>query len=108
MFCRATIAEEAEAAVAKEGPEDSVNKITRKLRRDHNTNQDIPVKHLMEQTSLKKGQINLDKWKEQAIKKLKNGKAPGADGVCPEMLKAEEQVTPEILREIFQSIYMGK
>ena len=29
--------------------------------------------------SLKKGQNKLDRWKEQAIKKLKNGKAPGAD-----------------------------
>ena len=61
--------------------------------------------HLIDQISLKKGQIKLDRWKEQAIKKLNNEKAPGADGVCPEMLKAEEQVTPESIRKIFQSIW---
>ena len=42
------------------------------------------------------GNITIAEVKE-AIKKLKNGKAPGVDGVCPEMLKVEEQVAPEFL-----------
>ena len=49
------LAEEAEAAVQRKDLK-TVYKITRKLRGDHNTNQDMQLKHLMEQTSLKKGQ----------------------------------------------------
>ena len=40
-----------------------------------------------------------------AIRKLKNNKAPVEDGVCAEMLKAEENVTPKILHKIFQDIW---
>ena len=40
-----------------------------------------------------------------AINRLKNGKAPGPDGVCAEMLKAEEKETPRILQHILQNIW---
>ena len=40
-----------------------------------------------------------------AIRKLKNNKAPGEDGVCAEMQKATENVTPKILHKIFQDIW---
>ena len=44
----------------------------------------------------------------QAIKSLKSGKAPGKDGICPEMLKAESHATPEVLKEVFQKIWDGE
>ena len=54
-------------------------------------------------------EINLDQITEaevrEAIKAQKNGKAPGSDSVCAEMLKADEQETPRILRQIFQRIW---
>ena len=52
---------------------------------------------------------NLDRITEtevrESIKALKNGKAPGEDGICPEMLKAEEIMTPKILCKILQQIW---
>ena len=50
------------------------------------------------------GAIQLQEVRD-AIHKLKNGKAPGQDGVCAEMLKAEEQVTPRILQRILQDVW---
>ena len=54
-------------------------------------------------------EINLDQITEaevrEAIKAQKNGKAPGSDSVCAEMLKADEQETPRILCQIFQRIW---
>ncbi|KAL3869611.1 hypothetical protein ACJMK2_042278 [Sinanodonta woodiana] len=41
---------------------------------------------------------------KQVIYKLKNVKAPGNDGVCPKMLKAEDTETPKLLRQILQKI----
>ena len=40
-----------------------------------------------------------------AIKAMKSGKAPGADGVTAEMLKADVNVTAPILTEIFRQIW---
>ena len=40
-----------------------------------------------------------------AIKAMKKGKAPGADGVTAEMLKADVNVTAPILTEIFKQIW---
>ena len=42
---------------------------------------------------------------KQAIHKLKNGKVPGDDGVCPKMLKAEDTETPKLLCQILQKIW---
>ena len=54
-------------------------------------------------------EINLNQITEaevrEAIKAQKNGKAPGSDSICPEMLKADEQETPKILYQIFQKIW---
>ncbi|GFR82340.1 retrovirus-related Pol polyprotein from type-2 retrotransposable element R2DM [Elysia marginata] len=50
------------------------------------------------------GNITIGEVKE-AIQKLNCGKAPGDDGVCPEMLKAETEETPIILRDILQNIW---
>ena len=50
------------------------------------------------------GAITVGEVKE-AIRKLKNGKAPGEDGVCPEMLRAEDQETTSILQSILQDIW---
>ena len=41
---------------------------------------------------------------KQAIRLLKNGKAPGIDQVHAEMLKAEEVITPKLLTDILQCI----
>ena len=43
-----------------------------------------------------------------AIKAMKSGKAPGADGVTAEMLKADVNVTAPILTEIFKQIWEGQ
>jgi len=40
-----------------------------------------------------------------AIQKLKNGKAPGEDGVCAEMLSSETVATPLLLQRILQDIW---
>ena len=40
-----------------------------------------------------------------AIKVMKNGKAPGSDGVTAEMLKAEYTVIPRLLTKIFSDIW---
>ncbi|GFS13402.1 RNA-directed DNA polymerase from mobile element jockey-like [Elysia marginata] len=50
------------------------------------------------------GNITVGEVKE-AIQKLKCGTGPGDDGVCPEMLKAETEETPVILRDILQNIW---
>lgn len=42
---------------------------------------------------------------KNAIHKLKNDKAPEEDGVCPEMLKADEKETPYILQCILQDTW---
>lgn len=42
---------------------------------------------------------------KNAILKRKNDKAPGEDGVCPEMLKADEKEKPYILQRILQDIW---
>ena len=40
-----------------------------------------------------------------AIKVMKNGKAPGCDGVTADMLKVEETVTPRLLTQSFNDIW---
>ena len=40
-----------------------------------------------------------------AIKCMKSGKAPGADGITAEMLKVDEEETPRLLTEIFNQIW---
>ena len=47
---------------------------------------------------------SVDKVKK-AIKALKNGKAPGMDQICTEMLKANEQITPILLTNILRDIW---
>ena len=41
-----------------------------------------------------------------SIKKMKNGKSPGADRISAEMLKAEENTTPRMLTKIFERIWL--
>ena len=60
--------------LAEEAEAEAVYKITGKLRGDHNTNQDIPVK------------------------------ASDGTNITAEMLKAEEQVTPEILSKAYGKV----
>ena len=45
---------------------------------------------------------------KKAIKEMKNGKAPEADGICAELLKAEESLTPTILLKIFHEIWISE
>ena len=42
---------------------------------------------------------------KMAIKVMRNGKAPGSDGVTAEMLKVEDTVTPRLLTQIFSDIW---
>ena len=42
---------------------------------------------------------------KMAIKVMKNGKAPGSNGVTAEMLKVEDTVTPRLLTQIFSDIW---
>ena len=45
--------------------------------------------------------VNLDRITEtevrESIEALKNGKAPGENRICPDLMKAEEVMTPKIL-----------
>ena len=41
---------------------------------------------------------------KMAIKVMKNGKAPGSDGVTADMLKGEDTVTPRLMTHIFSDI----
>ena len=43
-----------------------------------------------------------------AVKALKSGKAPGADRITVEMLKADVTVTAPILTEIFRQVWESK
>ena len=69
---------------------------------DPSTLTDIPEAE--EDLDINLGNITVTEVNE-AIHKLKNGKAPGDDGVCPEMLKAEDTVTPQLLCQILQKIW---
>ena len=71
-------------------------------RPDPPTLADIPEAE--EDLDIKLGNITVTEVNE-AIHKLKNGKAPGDDGVCPEMLKAEDTMTPQLLCQILQKIW---
>ena len=62
---------------------------------------DIP--EAAEDLDISSSDITLAEMKD-AINKSKNGKAPGDNGVAAEMLKAEDQATPEVLRQILQEI----
>ena len=63
---------------------------------------DIPEAE--EDLNIDLGDIRVEEVKA-AIQKLKNGKAPGEDGVCPEMLKADGIETPLILQHALQDIW---
>ena len=39
-----------------------------------------------------------------AIRKLKNGRAAGLDGICPELLKCAEEPVSNALHELFQRV----
>ena len=41
----------------------------------------------------------------KALKKIKNGKAPGPDQIPPEVLKTNPEVTYTILKELFDNIW---
>ena len=43
-----------------------------------------------------------------AIKQLKNHKAPGFDGISPEMLKADEIQTPIVMKDLFNHIWQDE
>ena len=43
-----------------------------------------------------------------AIQKMKNGKAAGLDGVTADMLKAEEILTPKLLRDLLEKIWISE
>ena len=60
-----------------------------------------------EDLEINTGGITVEEVKE-AIRHTKSGKAPGADGVCAEMLKVESQELPNILQEILQKIWETK
>ena len=42
---------------------------------------------------------------KMAIKVMKNGKAPGSDGMTAEMLKVEDTLTPRLLTQIFSDTW---
>ena len=63
---------------------------------------DIPEAE--EDLEINTGGITVEEVKE-AIRHTKSGKAPGADGICAEMLKVESQELPKILQEILQKIW---
>ena len=42
-----------------------------------------------------------------AIRKLKNGRAAGLDGICPELLKCAEEPVSNALHELFQRVWLS-
>ena len=69
---------------------------------------DIPNVHEAEETiEVNTEPPTLTEVKE-AIKKMKTGKAAGLDGITADMLKAEDIMTPKILRDILEQIWQSE